>query len=271
MKQKKCLFSLILTLLVSIPMMVSADIVTGKAVDDKTGEPLAMASVRMECKMGGSIHTITTTTDSLGNFSNQCSSEGRLTVTVSLLGYHDTKKRGYCGSGSTADTIKLGEFRLQPSDVVLDEVMVSAKAKRFTIQGDTIVFNPAAFKLTEGARLKELIEKLPGVTKKDGKLYWNDKPLRLQMNGHDIFGGSGIVADLPAEAVQNIKSYNKASDFAKHSGKDDGKEDQVLDIKIKAGFMDKWYGDIKAKLQSPKNYQASISSSKLSDKNPIMF
>ena len=35
MKQKKCLFSLILTLLVSIPMMVSADIVTGKAVDDK--------------------------------------------------------------------------------------------------------------------------------------------------------------------------------------------------------------------------------------------
>ena len=54
MKQKKCLFSLILTLLVSIPMMVSADIVTGKAVDDKTGEPLAMASVRMECKMGGS-------------------------------------------------------------------------------------------------------------------------------------------------------------------------------------------------------------------------
>ena len=82
------------------------------------------------------------------------------------------------------------------------------------------------------------------------------------MNGHDIFGGSGIVADLPAEAVQNIKSYNKASDFAKHSGKDDGKEDQVLDIKIKAGFMDKWYGDIKAKLQSPKNYQASISSSK---------
>ena len=35
--------------------------------------------------------------------------------------------------------------------------------------------------------------------------------------------------------------------------------------------MDKWYGDIKARLQSPKNYQASIKSSKLSDKNPIMF
>ena len=271
MIRKKCLFSLILALLASIPSLVSADIVTGKAVDDKTGEPLAMASVKMECKMGGATYWSSTTTDSLGYFSNQCSLEGRLTVTVSLLGYHDAKKKGYCGSGSTADTIKLGECRLKPSDVVLDEVMVSAKAKRFTIQGDTIVFNPAAFKLTEGARLKELIEKLPGVTKKDGKLYWNDKPLRLQMNGHDIFGGSGIVADLPAEAVQNIKSYNKASEFAKHSGKDDGKEDQVLDIKIKAGFMDKWYGDIKARVQSSKNYQASIKSSKLSDRNPIMF
>ena len=271
MIRKKCLFSFILALLASIPSLVSADIVTGKAVDDKTGEPLAMASVKVECKMGGSIYWTSTTTDSLGNFSNQCPSVGRMTVTVSLLGYHSTKKRAYCGSSSTADTIKLGEFRLKPSDVVLDEVMVSAKAKRFTIQGDTIVFNPAAFKLTEGARLKELIEKLPGVTKKDGKLYWNDKPLRLQMNGHDIFGGSGIVADLPAEAVQNIKTYNKASEFAKHSGKDDGKEDQVLDIKIKAGFMDKWYGDIKAKLQSPKNYEADITSTKLSDKNPIMF
>lgn len=271
MIRKKCLFSLILAFLTSIPMMVSADIVTGKVVDDKTGEPLAMASVKVECKMGGAIYWTSTTTDSLGNFSNQCPSVGRMTVTVSLLGYHSTKKRAYCESSSTADTIKLGEFRLKPSDVVLDEVMVSAKAKRFTIQGDTIVFNPAAFKLTEGARLKELIEKLPGVTKKDGKLYWNDKPLRLQMNGHDIFGGSGIVADLPAEAVQNIKTYNKASEFAKHSGKDDGKEDQVLDIKIKAGFMDKWYGDIKAKLQSPKNYEADITSTKLSDKNPIMF
>lgn len=166
MIQKKCLFSLILALLASIPSLVSADIVTGKAVDDKTGEPLAMASVKVECKMGEATYWSSTTTDSLGYFSNQCYSEGRMTVTVSLLGYHDAKKRAYCGSSSTADTIKLGEFRLKPSDVVLDEVMVSAKAKRFTIQGDTIVFNPAAFKLTEGARLKELIEKLPGVTKK---------------------------------------------------------------------------------------------------------
>lgn len=52
MIQKKCLFSLILALLASIPSLVSADIVTGKAVDDKTGEPLAMASVKVECKMG---------------------------------------------------------------------------------------------------------------------------------------------------------------------------------------------------------------------------
>lgn len=166
MKRKKCLFSFILALLASIPTLVSADIVTGKVVDDKTGEPLAMASVQIVCKRGESTYWNSTTTDSLGNFSNRCYAEGRMTVTVSLLGYHSTKKRAYCGSGTTADTIKLGEFRLKPSDVVLDEVLVSAKAKRFTIQGDTIVFNPAAFKLTEGARLKELIEKLPGVTKR---------------------------------------------------------------------------------------------------------
>ena len=76
MIQKKCLFSLILALLASIPSLVSADIVTGKAVDDKTGEPLAMASVKVECKMGEATYWSSTTTDSLGYFSNQCYSEG---------------------------------------------------------------------------------------------------------------------------------------------------------------------------------------------------
>ena len=271
MKAKEILFTILTAILAYVPIGARADILTGKAVDEKTGEPLAMASVKVETKMDGSTYISNYSTDSLGNFAVRSHHEGRTIVTVSMIGYHNAKKRTYCGSKSTADTIRLGEFRLKPSDVLLNEVVVSTKAKRFTMQGDTIVFNPAAFKLQEGARLKELIEKLPGVVQKDGKLYWNDKPLRLQMNGRDIFGGSGIVADLPAEAVQNIKSYNKATEFAKHTGKDDGNEDQVLDIKIKAGFMDKWYGDIRTSLQSPKGYQTSIKASRLSDRNPVMF
>ena len=46
----------------------------------------------------------------------------------------------------------------------------------FTMHGDTIVFNPSAFRLQEGARLDELIKQLLGVeVDAEGKLWWNDK------------------------------------------------------------------------------------------------
>lgn len=262
--------TMLMLLFIVLPTLANADVFTGKAIDEKTGEPIAMASVKVEVGKGEATYSSSTTTDSLGLFAIQTYSTGRLTLTVSSIGYHEAKKRSY-SSGISTDTIRLGEFKLKPTDFLLNEITVSAKAKRFTMRGDTIVFNPAAFKLAEGARIKELIEKLPGVTEKQGKLYWNDKPLRLQMNGRDIFGGSGLVTELPAEAVQNIQTYNKASELAQHSGKDDGKEDQVLDIKIKKSFMDKWYGDIKVAYQTPKNYQAGLKTSKLSDNNPFLI
>ncbi len=188
-----------------------------------------------------------------------------------MIGYETTTKHSYSAGYTTTDTLDLGDFLLKPTELMLDDVVVTAKARRFTMSGDTIVFHPEAFKLKEGARLDELIKRLPGVVEKEGKLYWNNKPLRMLMNGRDIFGGGSIVGEIPAEAVKNIKTYNKASELARQSGNDDGKDDNVLDINIKPGFMDKWYGNMTAKLQTPKNYQAAIQANLLSDKNPTLI
>lgn len=249
---------------------VSADVVTGRAVDAKSRLPLADASVTVECIAGNMRYKMVSVTDSLGCFASPTNSEGRLTVTVQSIGYKDAKKRGYSTDSGTADTLKLGDIALEPTELMLADVVVSAKARRFTMSGDTIIFHPEAFKLEEGARLNELVRRLPGVTEREGRLYWNDKPLRIQMNGHDIFGGGGLLGELPVEAVDNIKTYNKASELAKHTGQDDGKEDQVLDFNIKPGFMDKWYGDLSALAQSPKNYQLSGMAHRLSDDDPVM-
>src|SRR3712207_4112811 len=247
-----------------------ADVVTGRAVDGKTLLPLTDASVTVECQSGNMLYKMFAATDSLGVFALPTNAEGRLVVTIQSIGYKDAKKRGFSTDAGTADTLKLGDIPLEPTELMLADVVVSAKAKRFTMSGDTIVFHPEAFKLEEGARLNELIRRLPGVVEKEGRLYWNDKPLRMQMNGHDIFGGGSLLGELPVEAVNNIKTYNKASELAKHTGQDDGAEDQVLDINIKPGFMDKWYGDASAMAQSPKNYQLSAQAQRLSDYDPVM-
>lgn len=267
---KHTLFATILLTLLSIPASVHAEDLKGRVLDANTKEPIEKASVKIEIKSGNSTQIMDITSDAEGKFSCSSSFEGRMTIKASMIGYETATKHSYSSGYSGTDTLDLGDFLLKPTELMLDDVVVTAKARRFTMSGDTIVFHPEAFKLKEGARLDELIKRLPGVVEKDGKLYWNNKPLRMLMNGRDIFGGGSIVGEIPAEAVKNIKTYNKASELAQQSGNDDGKDDNVLDINIKPGFMDKWYGDMTARLQTPKNYQASVQTNLLSDRNPTL-
>lgn len=267
---KHTLFATILLALLSIPASIHAEDLKGRVLDANTKEPIEKASVKIEIKSGNSTQIMDITSDAEGKFSCSSSFEGRMTIKASMIGYETATKHSYSSGYSGTDTLDLGDFLLKPTELMLDDVVVTAKARRFTMSGDTIVFHPEAFKLKEGARLDELIKRLPGVVEKDGKLYWNNKPLRMLMNGRDIFGGGSIVGEIPAEAVKNIKTYNKASELAQQSGNDDGKDDNVLDINIKPGFMDKWYGDMTARLQTPKNYQASVQTSLLSDRNPTL-
>ncbi len=269
---KKTTLSLLLlgaALLLSLP--ARADIVKGQVVDADTGEPLPNASLEAKFMLGpNSWSSMTFTADSLGRFSQSMATTGKCTFTARMIGYNDARRESYVYGHESNDTIDLGPFRLKPTALMLSEVKVSGKMKRFTMSGDTIVFHPEAFRLEEGARLDELIRKLPGVENRDGRLYWNGKPIRMMMNGKDAFGDGGMLGALPAEAVENIKAYNKASDLARATGKDDGKEDHVLDIKIKPGFMDKWYGDVEAQVQTPDRYLGSLSMQRLSDSAPMM-
>ena len=143
-------------------------------------------------------------TDSTGCFRLTSKTEGRILFTFSMIGYKNYRKVDYAYGREVRDTTDLGVIRLQPTALMLQEVEVTAKMPRITMVGDTIVFNPEAFKLKEGARLAELIKKLPGVESHDGKLFWNDKPIRLMMNGKDLFGGSQIIGELPADMVRSM-------------------------------------------------------------------
>lgn len=77
---------------------------------------------------------------------------------------------------------------------MLKAVAVTGHLPKVTMKGDTLVFNPEAYKIEDNARLIDLFLKLPGVSvSKDGKLFWNNKPLKLLMNGKDVFGGDAML------------------------------------------------------------------------------
>lgn len=250
----------------------TADTFKGKIVNAETGEILIGATVRSEInpEPGWSMQN-STETDSTGCFTLDSEWEGRIMITFSMIGYKNSRKVDYAYGSEVKDTTDLGTIRLQPTALMLQEVEVKAKVPRITMRGDTIVFNPEAFKLKEGARLDELIKKLPGVQRRDGKLYWNDKPIRLMMNGKDMFGGDQILGQLPADVADKLKVYDRKSELARHTGNDDGDEDHVLDIQVKPGFLDKWYGDIEAQYQTKKRYSGALTASRLSDQDPHMI
>ena len=263
---KHPLLFLLLVLIGSLS--AAADVVTGRIVDAQTGEALPGAEVTIL-----NIHENATGfyqfhCDSTGHFArNIAGSNCRLEAT--FVGYHPRKISFAAMEGT--DTLNLGDIALKPSEVLLRTAVASAKARRFVMRGDTVVFNPAAFNLSEGARLDELIKQLPGVTQQDGKLYWMGKPVRILVNGEEMFADNTLLQErLPAEAVDRIKAYNKASKQKVHTGRDDGEEDHVLDIQVKPGFLDKWYGTAQGAYQTPKGYLARLDAMYLSDANPLM-
>ena len=249
-------------------VMMTADVVKGRVVDSDSREPLEGAQVQVIAWEGnrGYFHDLTTDscgilTFSTGNY--MC----RVNLTVKYFGYEELKLKEFVAMGGR-DTLDLGDLKMKMSEAMLREIAVKGKAKQFYMKGDTVVFNPEAFHLEDGARVSELMKKLPGVRIQDGKITFNGKEVHLKMNGHDM-ADDFLTAQLPAEAVQNIKAYERKSEQAELTGMNDGQEQQILDIVIKPGFLDKWYGQTKTSAYASRNYRASANMHYLSEHDPL--
>lgn len=261
-----------LVIVLSITTAVYADIIRGRVVDalTKEGVPFATLSCIIALDNQGMMSMQDFLADSLGCFMFPAPGEGR--IIAAMVGYRNSDVVSFNAfSESRQDTINVGDIKLQPTETMMRALEVTARARRFTMSGDTIVFHPEVFHLEEGARLEELIRQLPGVSVNESGLTWNGRPLRVVMNGEELLGGSAIVKQLPAEAVETIKAYNKTSEFSERTGRDDGGEDMVLDLKIKPGFLDRFYGDATAKYQTPKQYEGELTANRLSDTDPLML
>lgn len=264
-----------ITIIIALVLGVAtaqADILKGRVVDADTGEPLQGAEVvfNEESLDMGSVMRSTIRTDSVGHFVFACKMEmSKLTITASYFGYHSqtVKRMG----NNDRDTVTIDDFLLRMDEHLLSEVTVEGRMRRFYMRGDTVVFNPEAFKTQDGARLIELIEQLPGVSINNGKLLWNGEPLKLIMNGQEAFSEAMLTNLLPVEAVKDIKAYDKKSDFEQQTGVADGKEEHVLDVTIKPGFMDRFSGDAEAKAYNKEHYAAHLRTLKVSDTDPLLL
>lgn len=221
--------------------------VSGRVLDSEEGEALAYATVQI-MKADSTSMVTGGTTNGRGAFAIKNVPVGHYIVKISYIGYHNffrplTVKEGQLEA-------QVGTVLLTPSSVMLQAAVVEGQVRQIEMKDDTLMFNANAFKVPEGSVLEDLIKKLPGVeVSEDGTIKVNGKTVsKILVGGKEFFGNDRSMAmkNLPSEIVDKVKTYDKQSDMARMTGIDDGEEETVIDLSIKKGMQNGWFGNIDA-------------------------
>ena len=225
----------VVLLLCSTIVVMAQHYVTGVLVENGTQEPLVQATVRLIDKKnavaaGGA-------SDVMGNFRVQIPKTGRYTIQISCVGYKPLSLELRLGNDKN---FELGTVTMESDAVMLNDAVVTGKAKKVVVKADTFIYNASAYRTPEGSALEELVKRLPGAQiDDDGKITINGKEVKkIMVDGREFMTGDTKTAlkNLPTSIIERVKSYDRQSDQARISGVDDGEEETVLDFGIKKGM-----------------------------------
>ena len=130
----------------------------------------------------------------------------------------------------------------------LEGVVVKSHAVKVKVQGDSLVYNAAAYRVPEGSTLEALVKQLPGAkVDKDGTIKINGKEVsKILVDGKEFFLNDKEVAmkNIPTDMIDKLKTYERKSDRSRVTGIDDGEEETVLDLTVKKGMKNGWFGNV---------------------------
>lgn len=218
--------------------------VSGTVVDGDDKSPIAQATVQL-LSLPDSTMAVGNVTNNNGVFS-VAARPGKYVLKISFVGYLTQEKPLQLTAGKPS--VNVGTVTLPTDDIMLGEAIVVAEAPQVTISEDTIGYNASAYRTPEGAMLEELVKKLPGAeVDEDGNIKINGKEVKkIMVDGKEFFGGdvkTGL-KNLPVDMVDKLKTYDKKSDLARITGIDDGEEETVLDLTVKKGTNQGWFGNV---------------------------
>ena len=243
---KKLLIWTVLLLTATLSTYAQNKIVTvsGRVIEAGTKEPVELAAVQL-LSLPDSAQVAGMTTSTQGYFSLSKQKPGKYLLKVSFIGY--VTKIIPVQLTANVPAKKMGNIELATDAVMLQEAVVVAEAPQVTVVEDTLMYNSSAYRTPEGAMLEELVKKLPGAEiDDDGNVKINGKDLKkIMVDGKEFFGGdvkTGL-KNLPVDMVDKLKTFDKKSDLARVTGIDDGEEETVLDLTVKKGMNQGWFGN----------------------------
>ncbi|MBE7646840.1 carboxypeptidase-like regulatory domain-containing protein [Tenacibaculum finnmarkense genomovar ulcerans] len=221
-------------------------------VVNKINNAIGFASVQLVDKQTDLTQNYTTTNQK-GVFSLEIPSiKKQYYLKVRLLGYQPKN-------------IQLTNFNklnitLQENTNELEEVVVKGYLSDFKISKDSITYNLSKIIDSTEINLKDIIEKLPGLSIDDQKKinFQGNRIEKVTIDGQDFFGKKHEMAteNLSAEAIKGIQLLKNHKDFDDISTKKTGKI--VLNITLNKKYKNKIVGNIAGKLGVLEKHQAHL-------------
>ena len=231
-----------LILLLLFPLFSFSQTLLG-TVKDSLGKPLQNANVIAKplVEKQGLKFAIA---DHLGRYKLELEKEVPYEVRVSYLGYKEEVLNLPANFSQ-----KEHHFKLIETGQELKEIIITHEYKPVIVKKDTLIFDVKAFTTGNERKLKEQLEKLPGVEvdKNGGVTVQGKKVTKFLVENKSFFGGGTKlgVENIPADAVDKVEvidNFNEVGFLKQVSDSDD----LAMNIKLKEDKKKFVFGDVEA-------------------------
>ena len=149
------------------------------------------------------------------------------------------------------DTFPIG-IQLKKKVNSLESVTIVHKSRPVIIKKDTAVFKLSKFIRSDDRKIKDLVDRLPGIyIDSGGNLFFKGKPIsKLRIDNEDFFGGAVQLGidNIPADAIEKIEIIDNVLNSNIDLGSSFSKT-QVINLVLKKNKKNIFFGEIKAGLE----------------------
>ena len=239
---------------------MGAAVINGVLVDSQDTTELIEATVRLLRATKDSTLVKGTTTDMNGVFNIKGIKAGKYLLRFSYLGYNDVIK--HVTVGEDGRDVNIGVVKMDPNTIMLKEAVVMGVKSPIVVKEDTIEFNADTYKTQANAVVEDLLKRLPGVeVGSDGKITANGKEVKkILIDGKEFFSDDPTVAskNIPADMINKLQIVDRKSDLARLTGVDDGEDETVINLTVKKGMNNGWFGTVNAGYGTDDRYAGNV-------------
>lgn len=211
-------------------------------IKDTTGVALEMANIMAVNQATKAMDGYSITNDK-GRFQISLNANSTYEVKVSYVGFQPYTTTIKTTTENIVKNIVLKEGTLLKEIEIVKEMPVS-------ISGDTIIYNSDSFRNGTERKLEDVLKKLPGVeVNKDGEIQVEGKKVqKVMVEGKDFFDGDTKIAtkNIPADALDKIQVLRNYNEVTNLKGLENNEENVAINIKLKEGKKNFWFGDMTA-------------------------